>query len=76
MKKKSYTTFAAIHLGSEMISMQIVEYRNMNKVKVIEQCNHRVKLGEETFKTAAGLQTPDVRIWCGRMQCAGNDRCA
>lgn len=36
MKKKSYTTFAAIHLGSEMISMQIVEYRNMNKVKVIE----------------------------------------
>ena len=50
MKKKSYTTFAAIHLGSEMISMQIVEYRNMNKVKVIEQCNHRVKLGEETFK--------------------------
>ena len=50
MKKKSYTTFAAIHLGTEMISMQIVEYRNMNKVKVIEQCNHRVKLGEETFK--------------------------
>ena len=50
MKKKSYTTFAAIHLGSEMISMQIVEYRNMNKVKVIEQCNHRVRLGEETFK--------------------------
>lgn len=90
MKKKSYTTFAAIHLGSEMISMQIVEYRNMNKVKVIEQCNHRVKLGEETFKNKIipfsmvseicellqGLQTPDVRIWCGRMQCAGNDRCA
>lgn len=30
--------------------MQIVEYRNMNRVKIIEQCNHRVKLGEETFK--------------------------
>ena len=90
VKKKSYTTFAAIHLGSEMISMQIVEYRNMNKVKVIEQCNHRVKLGEETFKNKIipfsmvseicellqGYKTPDVRIWCGRMQCAGNDRCA
>ncbi len=50
MKKKSYTNFAAIHLGSEMISMRIIEYRNMNKVKVVEQCNHRVKLGEETFK--------------------------
>ena len=55
MKKKSYTTFAAIHLGSEMISMQIVEYRNMNKVKVIEQCNHRVKLGEETLKIKLSL---------------------
>lgn len=50
MRKKSYITFAAIHLGSEMISMQIVEYKNMNKIKVLEQCNHRVKLGEETFK--------------------------
>ena len=31
MKRKSYTTFAAIHLGSEMISMQITEYRGIDK---------------------------------------------
>ena len=27
MKRKNYTTFAAIHLGSEMLSMQITEYQ-------------------------------------------------
>ena len=50
MKKISYKTFAAIHLGSEMISMEIIEYRNLDKIKVLEQCNHKIKLGEETFK--------------------------
>lgn len=50
MKRKSYTTFAAIHLGSEMISMQITEYRGIDKYRVIESCNKRVKLGEATFK--------------------------
>lgn len=50
MKRKSYTTFAAIHLGSEMISMQITEYRGIDRYKVIECCNKRVRLGEETFK--------------------------
>lgn len=34
MKRKLYTTFAAIHLGSEMISMQITEYRSIDRVKV------------------------------------------
>ena len=50
MKRKSYTTFAAIHLGSEMISMQITEYRGIDKYKIVECCNKRVRLGEETFK--------------------------
>lgn len=50
MKRKTYTTFAAVHIGSEMLSMEIVEYRSLNKYKVIEQCNHRIRLGEETFK--------------------------
>lgn len=50
MKRKSHTTFAAIHLGSEVISMQITEYRNIDKVKVIERCNRRIRLGEATFK--------------------------
>ncbi len=50
MRKKQYKIFAAIHLGSEMISMQIVQYRNLNNMKILEECNRRVRLGEETFK--------------------------
>lgn len=50
MRKKQYKIFAAIHLGSEMISMQIVQYRNLNNIKILEECNRRVRLGEETFK--------------------------
>lgn len=50
MAKKTYKTFAAIHLGSEMVSMQIIEYRNLNSMKLLEECNRRVRLGEETFK--------------------------
>ncbi|MEG1345129.1 MAG: HD domain-containing protein [Acidaminococcaceae bacterium] len=48
--KKKYKTYAAIHLGSEIISMQIIEYQNLETTKIIEQLSHRVKLGEETFK--------------------------
>ncbi len=50
MKKKLHTTFAAIHLGSEKISMQICEYRNANRYKIIERCERSVRIGEETFK--------------------------
>ena len=50
MKRKSHTTFAAIHLGSEKISMQITEYRNLDKYKVIERVSRRIRLGEATFK--------------------------
>lgn len=50
MKRKLYTTFAAIHLGSEMISMQITEYRSIDVFKVVERCNRRIRLGEATFK--------------------------
>ena len=50
MKRKTHTTFAAIHLGSEKISMQITEYRNLDKYKVIERVSRRIRLGEATFK--------------------------
>lgn len=50
MKKALHTTFAAIHLGSEMISMQIIEYRSRDSYKIIECCNRRIRLGEATFK--------------------------
>ena len=39
-----------VHVGSEMISLQIVEYSNLDNIRIIEEANQRVKLGEETFK--------------------------
>lgn len=50
MKKRKQGAFAAIHVGSEMVSLQILEYQNLNKVRIVEEANRRVKLGEETFK--------------------------
>lgn len=35
MKRKNYTTFAAIHLGSEMLSMQITEYHNTEGIRLL-----------------------------------------
>lgn len=50
MRKKNHTTYAAIHLGSEMTSMRIIEYSSVEKYKIIDSCNRRIRLGEETFK--------------------------
>lgn len=50
MKRKMYTTLAAIHLGSEMLRLQIVEYRNLRRMKLIERCDYPIRLGEEAFK--------------------------
>ena len=43
--------FAAIHIGSEQVSMQIVEFSNLKHMKTIERIQKDVSLGEETFKT-------------------------
>jgi len=50
MAKGKTATVAVIHLGSELVSMQIVEYTDLNKIKVLEQTKQKVKLGEEAFK--------------------------
>lgn len=50
MRKKTHTTYAAIHLGSEMTSMRIIEYSSVSKYKIIDSCNRKIRLGEETFK--------------------------
>ena len=50
MKKRKKDMFAAIHVGSEMISLQIIEYSALDQMKIIEEASKRVKLGEETFK--------------------------
>lgn len=43
--------FAAIHVGSDQIGVQIVEYTKLDDVKIVEQSYRQVMLGEETFKT-------------------------
>ena len=48
-KRKTYTSLAVIHLGSEMIRMQIVEFRSLRRIKVIEQCDYPIRLVEESF---------------------------
>jgi exopolyphosphatase/guanosine-5'-triphosphate,3'-diphosphate pyrophosphatase len=51
MSKQTPNYFGAIHLGSEAVGMQIVEYTTLHDAKVIERASRQVALGEETFKT-------------------------
>lgn len=50
VKRKGKTTFAAVHLGSESITMLILEYQSLKNYKIIERCERHIHLGEETFK--------------------------
>ena len=43
--------FCIIHIGSEQITMQIVEYTSISDLRVIERTSRETFLGEETFKT-------------------------
>ena len=51
LSKKTADIFAAIHLGSEKVSLKVVEYRSLEDSKVLESAEQRVWIGEETFKT-------------------------
>ena len=51
MSRRTPELFAAIHLGSEQVSLQIVEYTTISDMKIIERASRQVTLGEETFKT-------------------------
>ena len=50
-KSANNNLFAAIHLGSEQVGIQIVQYQDVDDIKVIDQAARQVLLGEETFKT-------------------------
>lgn len=43
--------FGVMHIGSEQVSLQIVEYTSLNDMKIVERASSQVTLGEETFKT-------------------------
>ncbi len=51
MARHAPERFAAIHVGSEQIGVQIVEYTNLDNFRIVEQSYRQVMLGEETFKT-------------------------
>ena len=40
-----------IHLGSENITMQLMEYTGLDDIRIITELRSRVRLGEETFQT-------------------------
>lgn len=48
---KQTSSFAAIHVGSEQVSIQIVEFQSLGDIKIIDRASFQVLLGEETFKT-------------------------
>lgn len=50
MSKQQPGLFGAIHLGSEVLSLQIVEYHNLEDIRVIETAARQTAMGEETFK--------------------------
>lgn len=51
MARHAPDRFAAIHVGSEQIGVQIVEYTTLDDVRIVEQSYRQVMLSEETFKT-------------------------
>lgn len=48
--RKRNKVFAVIHIGSELIRMQIIEYQGLDKQKILEDVQQKVRLGEEAFK--------------------------
>ena len=51
MSTSSPRMFATIHLGSEQVNLNIVQYTTMEDRQIIERAGREVFLGEETFKT-------------------------
>lgn len=48
MDKKSLV-YGIIHIGSSILSLRIVEYRNINNINVIEEVKKHINFGEEVF---------------------------
>ncbi len=44
-------SYAIIHIGSSTMSLSIVEYKNIDDIKIIEQATREVTYGEELFQT-------------------------
>lgn len=55
--------YAIIHVGSSSMSIMIVEYSDMEHVKIIEQAKREVTFGEELFQTKK-LSFKTIREMC------------
>ena len=51
MTKKKLRSAAVIHLGSENVTMQLIEYTGLDDIRIITELRNKVRLGEETFQT-------------------------
>jgi len=51
MSSRATNLFGVMHIGSEQISLQIVEYTSLADMKIVERVSSEISLGEETFKT-------------------------
>lgn len=51
MHKNAPGLFAAMHIGSEHTALQIVEYRSLEDLRIIDSAQRQLSLGEEAFKT-------------------------
>ena len=51
MAKKKLRSAAVIHLGSENITMQLIEYTGLDDVRIVTELRNKVHRGEETFQT-------------------------
>lgn len=69
MRKNKLHTVAVIHLGSENVTMQIMEYTDLDHIRIVEEVRQKVHLGEETFQhhkisLATTLQIVDILKGC------------
>jgi exopolyphosphatase/guanosine-5'-triphosphate,3'-diphosphate pyrophosphatase len=48
---RSANLFGVMHIGSEQVSLQIVQYSSLADMQVVEKVSSQMALGEETFKT-------------------------
>jgi exopolyphosphatase/guanosine-5'-triphosphate,3'-diphosphate pyrophosphatase len=55
--------FGVMHIGSEQVSLQIVEYTSLEDMRAVERASSQVTLGEETFKTGR-ISFATVRELC------------
>lgn len=51
MNNRQPGLFGVIHIGSEQVSLQIVQYTALDNMQQIEKVSSKISLGEETFKT-------------------------